>query len=394
MPRDSALQFAERGQFSQVRAFAGDVLYTAGMPADQMYVVKDGEVDLYLVRDEKRTVVETLKKGQCFGMEPHLQQHVRIHNAMARTYCELFVITNEALSKEIDDSPDLVRSLLHTMSERLSVAHKLIAARVNYQNDLQIYAQMLYLLGIADLGKQTTNPRGNGAGQVAQIARPRLHDVFVNARLMFGHSDKHIRACLGKLLGLHLIRVEDERGDGKQVLFSPKDIVAQVRKVVNSDVDNDKQSYEYISVDEFSALVEVDRAIVLKKLAGGEFADDIFTFRRAEILRLLNEKGKRFFVERKIKSPVDFTDIADLEFADHKSIFTAISKVDSFNLAKVLSLVEDGPVRAKVLNALSSRRREELESDIKGMGQVDPMEAEQIGKAIISDVKALMLHTI
>jgi CRP-like cAMP-binding protein len=392
MSRESALQFAERGQFSQVRAFAGDVLYTEGMPAAHMYVIKDGDVDLYLVRDEKRTVVETLTKGQCFGMEPHLQQHKRIHNAKARTYCELFLVTNEALAHAVAATPDLVQSLLHTMSERLAVAHKLIAAHVNYQSDLLIYAQLLYLLGNADLGKQQASSTRWTANSPAPIARPSVQDVFVNARLMFGHPDKHIRNCLGKLQSLHLIRIEDERGAGKQVLFSPKDIVTQVRKVVDAEVENDKQSYEYISVDEFSALLEVDRSMVLRKLAAGEFSDDIFTFRRAEVLRLLNEKGKRFFTERKIKPPAEFSDINDLEFADPKSIFTAISKLDTLELAKVLSTLEEGPARARMLNALSRRRREELDSDIQDLGPVDPMEAQQLGKAIIGDVKALMLQ--
>jgi CRP-like cAMP-binding protein len=395
MITESALQFAERGQFSQVRAFAGDTLYTEGMPAAHLYVIKDGEVDLYIVRDEKRTVVETLHKGQCFGMEPHLRQHLRLHNAAARTYCELYLIPREAVSDAMTDTPELTQSLLHTMSERLAVAHRLIATRVNYQPDLLIYAQLLYLLGIADLGKQAGAPRrGGGAGNhPAHVASPNLQEVFTNARLMFGHSDKHIRGCLGKLLSLHLIRIEDEHGDCKQVLFSPRDIVAQVRKAVSGDVDKDKQSYEYISVDEFAALVEVDRSMVLRKLAAGEFGDDIFTFRRAEVLRLLDEKGRRYFVERRIKPPAEFSDIRDLEFADQKSVFTALAKVDTFDLAKVLSTVEEGAVRDKVLNALSRRRREDLEGELKGMGAVDPMEAQQLAKTLIDEVKSLMLHT-
>ena len=175
-PKESALQFAERGQYSQVRAFAGEVLYTEGMPAAHMYVIKDGEIDLYLVRDEKRTVVETLKKGQCFGIEPHLANQARIHNAAARTYCELFLVDNKAVNAAINASPDLMQSMLATLSERLSTAHKLIATRVNYQPDLLIYAQLLYLLGAAELGRQTPAPRSNGAGQEAPVARPLLQD--------------------------------------------------------------------------------------------------------------------------------------------------------------------------------------------------------------------------
>ena len=392
MPKESALQFAERGQYSQARAFAGEVLYTEGMSASHMYVIKDGEVDLYLVRDEKRTVVETLKKGQCFGIEPHLASQVRIHNAAARTYCELFLIDIKAVNAAIAETPNLVQSMLDTMSERLSVAHKVIATRVNYQPDLLIYARLLYLLGNADLAKQGVPAARGAASAKAAVARPLLQDVFTNARLLFGHSDKHIQGCMSKLMRLHIIRVEDESGSGKQVVFSPKDIVGQVRNVVSTDEDNDKMAYEYVSVDEFAALVEVDRALVLRKLAGGEFADDIFTFRRAEILRLLNEKGKRFFVERKIKSPSEFSDVMDLEFADQKSIFAAVSKVDTYMLAKVITGLEEGVVRTKILGALSQRRREEVEADLKDITNVDPMEAQQIGQAIVAEVKALMLQ--
>lgn len=392
MSKESALQFAERGRFSQARAFAGEVLYTEGMPATHMYVIKDGEIDLYLVRDEKRTVVETLKKGQCFGIEPHLVNQVRMHNAAARTYCELFLIDNKAINTALGDSPDLVKSMLDTMSERLAVAHKVIATRVNFQPDLLIYARLLYLLGIADVGKQAVQVRGSSNAKDAVVARPLLQDVYTNARLMFGHSDRHIQGCIGKLMQLHLIRIEDEHGHGKQVLFSPRDIVNQVRNIVSADDDNDKMAYEYISIDEFAALVEVDRALVMRKLSGGEFADDIFTFRRAEILRLLNEKGKRFFVERKIKTPAEFSDVLDIEFADQKSVFTAVSKVDTYQLAKVVAGLEEGPVRSKILNALSQRRRDEVESDLKDIGTVDPMDAQLIGQGIIAEIKALMLQ--
>lgn len=390
MPTESILHFAERGQYSQVRAFAGEVLYTEGMPALNMYVVKDGEIDLYLVRDEKRTVVETLKKGQCFGIEPHLATQSRLHNAAARTYCELFLIDTRTVSDSVDGCPDLAHSMLTTLSERLSVAHKLIATRVNYQPDLLIYAQLLYLLGMADLGKQATAPAARGAQATPGLAKPLLQDVMINARLMFGHSDKHIRGCLAKLLTLHIVRVEDG-GNGKQILFSPKDVVSQVRNIVSSDVDGDKLTYEYISVDEFAAILDIDRKLILRKLAAGEFADDIFTFRRAEILRVLNEKGRRFFLERKIKAPADFSDVTDLEFADAKSVFTVVSKIDTLDLAKVISTLEEGAVKSKIMGSLSARRREELESDLKDMGPVDPMDAQRIGKGIVDEIKALML---
>lgn len=389
---ESALQFAERTGCSQVRAFAGDVLYTVGMPATHFYVVKDGEVDLYLVRDEKRTVVETLRPGQCFGIEPHQLVPQRQHNAAARSYCELYIVELAAVRDEIAATPDLVRGLLDTLSERLDVAHEVIARRANFQPDLLVYANLLALLGAADLGRQAQQPRSREAAAEVGVARPLVQDVFTQARLMFGHSDKHIRAMLAKLAGLHLVRIEDERGTGKQVLLSPKDLLARARQVVAADPDADKLRYEYIGVDEFAALVEAERGQILRKLAASEYADDIFTFRRAEILRLLNEKGKRFFVERRIKPPAEFSDLADLEFADAKSIFAAVSKVDGFALAQAMTALDEGSVaRTKIMACLSQRRRAELEDELSGLGAVDPVQAQQIGQQIINEVKTLML---
>ena len=392
MPKMSALQFAEQGPFSQVRAFAGDVLYTEGMPSPHSYVVKDGEVDLFVIRDEKRTVLETLRKGQCFGIDPHDLTRPRAHGAVARTYCELYVIDTATVGSSIEASPDLVRSVLDTLSERLAVAHELIATRVNYQPELLVYAQLLQLLGQAEVGRQSAaaaqaSPRGDSSA----AARPALQDLMNHARLMFGHSDRHIRACLGKFIRLHLVRIEDDRGS-RRLVFSPRDIVAQVRKVLSDDADKDKSIYQYLTLDEFAALVEVDRGVLLAKLAAGEFADEVFTFRRAEIMRLLDEKGRRYFAQRKGKQPADFSDLADLEFADRRSIFAAVSKMDSYDLAKALSCLDAGMARDKLLGALSARRREDVEQDLQDKSKFDPVEAQQISSLLVGHVKAAMLQ--
>lgn len=78
--------------FTQQRAYAGDVLYTEGMPGHHLYVIKEGAIDIYMVREEKRVVVETLGPGQCFGVPAQLVQGRRSNNAAARSYCELYLI--------------------------------------------------------------------------------------------------------------------------------------------------------------------------------------------------------------------------------------------------------------------------------------------------------------
>jgi CRP-like cAMP-binding protein len=382
--REPFLQFARENGCSQLRAFAGDVLYKEGMPATNLYVVREGEVDLFHVRDGKRTVVETLRKGQCFGIEPHLEQPVRMHNAAARSYCELALVNLHDLAESVADSAGLTQGLLRSLSERLVAAHRLIATRVNYQPELQVYAQILYLLGMADVGRAAVVLRPGAEARSPQ-AQPMLQEVVHNAKLMLGHSERHIMACLGR------VHIEDDSGSGKRVRFAVRDIVAQVRRLVAGDSDADKLTHETLSLDEFADLVEVERTVLLRKLASGDFADDVFTFRREEILRLLDSQGRRYFAERRVKTPQEFADITDLEFADNKSLFAALARRDSLELAKLLAPLSGEPVRQRILDALSRRRREEVEADLDGL-QVDAAEARQIGATLIDEVRKLMLE--
>lgn len=375
--------------FTQQRAYAGDVLYTEGMPGHHLYVIKEGAIDIYMVREEKRVVVETLGPGQCFGVPAQLVQGRRSNNAAARSYCELYLIGYDTLERELAETPKFTRGLLRSLVERLEVAHELIATRVNYQPDILVYAQLLYLLGIAEVGKPRSDIRGGSSQPV--VASPLLTDVFKEARALLGHSDVHIRDSIGKLMRLHLIRIDDEKGTGKRVIFSPKDIVAQARRITEDHVDTEKVSYEYVSVDEFAAMVDVDRTLLLKKLAGSEFAEDIFTFRKSEIVRLLNDKGKKFFADRRIKTPEEFSDVDDLAFADQKSLFDVVARVDLYELAKLLRSLEDEALRQKLLSCLSRSKREEVEQDMASMGAVDPVEVLQTGKALVAAVREKML---
>jgi CRP-like cAMP-binding protein len=390
IPREPHLQFARESGVSQLRAFAGDVLYKEGMPATHQYVIVEGEVDLYLLRDGKRTVVETLRKGQCFGIEPHQERPQRLHNAVARTYCELSLVPLQDLSAAVGGSAGLAQGLLRTLSERLVDAHHLIATRVNFQPELLVYAQILHLLGLAEVGRAAVVLRP-GAEVRSPQAQPLLQDVLGHARLLLGHAERHAMACLGRLQSAHVVHIDDERGHGKRVRFSVRDIVPDVRRLVAGDADAERMTHETIGLDEFAALVEVDRSILLRKLATGDLADDVFAFRRQEILRLLDTHGRRYFAERRIKQPQEFSDVADLEFADAKSLFAALAARDTLDIAKLLAPLGGEPVRQRILDALSRRRREEVEADLVGLVP-DPVEAQQLGAKLVADVRKLMLE--
>lgn len=376
-------------QFSQIRAYTGDVLYTEKMSGTQIYMIKQGQVDLYLMREERRVVVESLKKGESFGMNASVLDKGRATNAAAATYTELYVIDSTTLENYLHNTPAPIRAILGTLAGRMGRLSELVASRVNYQPDLLVYAQLLQIMGMAEMGGRPTDARASADKKVA--ANVSLVDVFGHGSAILGHSDPHIRHVFNKLLSLHLVRVEDVNGNGKRVFFSPKDIVLQARKLADTDKDIGKVDHEYVTVDEFSAMVGVDRSTLLTKLARSEFSQDIFTFRKSEIIQLLDTKGKKFFSDRKIKSPNEFVDIDDIEFADQKSILAVLSRFESFDLAKLIAKMDEGKAKEKILASLPRAKREEVEDDLKSVGEPDAVEVIQIGQMIISKVKAVML---
>lgn len=371
---------------TQLRAYAGDVLYTEGMPSSHLYVIKEGEVDLYMVREEKRVVVETLSRGHVFGATPQLLNGRRTDNAVAKTYCEFCLIDAAALDSALQRTPSLLRGILSTLAMRAARASEVIASRVNFQPEIVTYANLLSLVGAVHLPLRKGDPRG---APNHLVARPPLHVVFAQARQLFGHSDVHIRHILGKLLMLHLVQIEDDRDGTKCLVFSPGEIVSRARKAGEADPDNGKLEYEYISVDDFSAMVEVDRARLLQKLARNELTEDLFTFRKSEIIRLLDEKGKRFFHDRKVKSPEEFCDILDIEFADGNSIQEVLSRIDAYDLGKLLHTIEEESVRDRILGNLPRAKRADIESE--RFERVDEVEARLIGERVIKQVQERML---
>jgi hypothetical protein len=323
-------------------------------------------------------------------MNASLLNRHRGANAIAATYSELYAIDSATIDEHLHAASKSIQAILTTMASRIAHLSELIATRINYQPEILVYAQLLQILGLAELGARKVDSRATPDKQV--IASVVLSDVFVRARAMLGHADPHIRQNIGKLLSLHLIRIEDVNGDGKRIFFSPKEIVLQTSKHTITDKNKDKADYEYVTVDEFASMVEVDRGTLLTKLARSEFSEDISTFRKSEVVRLLDTKGKKFFSDRKIKKPEEFMDIEDIEFADQKTVVEVLAPFDTFDLAKVISKMDQGKAKEKMINGLPRAKREEVESELKSLNNPDPIEVIQIGQRIIANVKEKMLH--
>ena len=103
-----------------------------------------GEVDFYLIREEKKFIVTTVGKGQCFGLIPTLPP---------RDLFRALVVENDKLEAQLKEMPQLMTCILRTLAQQANVVNELIGARVNHQPDLPVHAQLLQLPSAAEVGK-------------------------------------------------------------------------------------------------------------------------------------------------------------------------------------------------------------------------------------------------
>jgi cAMP-binding proteins - catabolite gene activator and regulatory subunit of cAMP-dependent protein kinases len=94
---------------------AGSVIFREGEDGDVMYVVKSGEVDLYI----QGHLVETVGVDGFFG-EVAIVDHVpRSGTAVAKTDCTLIPINQRHFMFMVEETPFFALSVMRAMSTRL-----------------------------------------------------------------------------------------------------------------------------------------------------------------------------------------------------------------------------------------------------------------------------------
>jgi CRP/FNR family cyclic AMP-dependent transcriptional regulator len=99
---------------------AGEVIFTAGDAASQLFVVKSGEVDI-LVHD---TVVETLTQGGIFGELALIDHAPRSATAVARTEIEVVAVSERQFLFMVSEAPFFALSVMRVLARRLRQTNK------------------------------------------------------------------------------------------------------------------------------------------------------------------------------------------------------------------------------------------------------------------------------
>ena len=103
-----------------VRLPAGEVVFEYGDPGDALYIIRDGEVEIF-VRDDTgtRILLETARAGDVFGEIPMLDSGPRTASASVTRDLEALRLDRDLLQRFLEAHPTAALDLLAVLGRRL-----------------------------------------------------------------------------------------------------------------------------------------------------------------------------------------------------------------------------------------------------------------------------------
>jgi CRP/FNR family cyclic AMP-dependent transcriptional regulator len=108
---------------AETKEFAGgETIFCAGEEGTTMYVVADGEVDIWI----GPVFAETVTPGGIFGEMALIDHNVRSADAIARTDCKLVAVDEKRFKSLVSETPFFALQVMSIMAERLRHANQRI----------------------------------------------------------------------------------------------------------------------------------------------------------------------------------------------------------------------------------------------------------------------------
>jgi CRP-like cAMP-binding protein len=94
---------------------AGQKVFTAGDPGDAMYIVIEGEVEIF----DGSILLETAEKGSIVGELALIDDEPRSASAIAKTACRLVAVDRKRFQYMTQETPLFALSVMKVLADRL-----------------------------------------------------------------------------------------------------------------------------------------------------------------------------------------------------------------------------------------------------------------------------------
>uniref|UniRef100_UPI0015C9D3AC cyclic nucleotide-binding domain-containing protein n=1 Tax=Burkholderia guangdongensis TaxID=1792500 RepID=UPI0015C9D3AC len=390
-------------------ASPGETIYSEGYAGERaIYVIAEGKVEIFTRCEDKKVTLATLGKGGFFGEASLLAGEAHTHSAKALTFCQLTIVPADVVEQELERASPLLRHLVRTIIRRAQKTDDLLATytHADFLPGVVSYAHVLALMAAKE-GGGARDVWGARRGQSGEVSVP-LPDVVKKCRAIAGHSRSHVMTMLKRMEKLNLLAVETGTGervpggdartagatggavDRQVVTFEPARIADRAQRVADEELDLAISSdLELIDLDDLEALIGVDKSMILNKLSRAEIAEDLFAFRKTRVLSVVEEKGVAYFSRLNPRARVTFGSLEDIEFVDDRTLFEAISRIDTYALAKLLASISDRTIADRLTGAMSEGRKNEIAWVMRRDLKVDPIEVAEIEQTFLDTIKAI-----
>lgn len=98
----------------------GEVIFTANMPGNEMFIVKSGRVKAYKVFDNNEIVFAEFGPGDVFGEMSLIDEYPRSASVAATEDCVTYALNRGTFRAIIDNEPTLGVKLLFALAELFS----------------------------------------------------------------------------------------------------------------------------------------------------------------------------------------------------------------------------------------------------------------------------------
>ena len=104
---------------------AGEVIFGEGDAADCMYIVKAGEIGIFLPQNPSVSIPDfLLQDNEIFGEMALVDEQLRFATARAMIPSEVIKISKTQFTEKLEKSDVVIRAITASLSQRLRAAQK------------------------------------------------------------------------------------------------------------------------------------------------------------------------------------------------------------------------------------------------------------------------------
>jgi CRP/FNR family transcriptional regulator, cyclic AMP receptor protein len=134
------------GVVDELKVPAGHTLFQAGDPGDSLFIVREGQIELF-IKDTagQRIVLTTAEPGHMFGELAMLDHGARTATALALTETEVLVLDRDDLVMLFQRKPEAALHMLASLTGLTRKADELLRTRVsrNVNEEMQHHSTLL-----------------------------------------------------------------------------------------------------------------------------------------------------------------------------------------------------------------------------------------------------------